>query len=157
MRTALVLLASCLTLAVSAADRPAGDAIDLGKVTFAGKAEPGSLITATVQFTIREGHHIKSSKPTQEYAIPTKVTLTGTNGVKPGPVRYGATKPIAVAGEGTEPGYEGEMTVVIPLTLAADAKFPVTVPGVLSYQACEGKTCYPPRKLKFELKVGESK
>ena len=40
------------------------------------------------------------------------------------------------------------------LTLDAKARLPLTIPATLSYQGCQGASCYPPKKVKFDIAVG---
>ena len=157
MKKAFFLLALVAACASPAAEKKAGEVVEVGKVTWSGEAKSGGEVKATIKFTVGAGHHVNSSQPTRDYLVPTKLTIASTNGVKAGAVQYGATKSLPVPGEKPEPGYEEEVTITVPLTIAADAKLPVTLPAVLGYQACEGKVCYPPRKLKFDLVVGAGK
>jgi len=41
----------------------------------------------------------------------------------------------------------------VPLAISAQAKLPATLTGTLTYQACKGAVCYPPKKLKVEVKL----
>jgi hypothetical protein len=58
----------------------------------------------------------------------------------------GLAKPLSV--------YEGDFQISAQLTLDSKARLPLTIPATLGYQACQGATCYPPKKLKFDIAVG---
>ena len=73
-------------------------------------------------------------------------------GVIASPIRYPAGKEEPVAGL-PKPlkVYDGTFEILIPLKIKPDAKLPIAMAGLLTYQACKGSTCYPPRKLKVEI------
>ena len=58
----------------------------------------------------------------------------------------GLAKPLSV--------YAEDFRINVLLTLDARARIPLTIPAVLSYQACQGATCYPPKRLKFDITLG---
>lgn len=132
-----------------------GEAVTLKKVSLKGDVKPGAQLTAVVQFEIEGGHHVQANPPSEPVYIPAVLKLEPTTGVVASPVKYpagkeepipGLPKPLKV--------YDGTFELLIPLKIAADAKLPITIPGVLTYQACRGATCYPPRKLKVEISLG---
>lgn len=150
-RLGLMLVVLGLTVPCLAQKRP-GEAATFDKVEFKGGVKAGATVTAVLHFKIEKGFHTHSHQPSEPNFIPTVLTLTSTNGVKTGKVTYpegkaevveGLAKPLSV--------YEGGFQLQVPLTIEAGASLPATVPGTLSYQACKGATCYPPKKLKFDL------
>jgi hypothetical protein len=58
----------------------------------------------------------------------------------------GLAKPLSV--------YEESFQINVLLALDARVKLPLTIPATLNYQACQGATCYPPKKLKLEIMIG---
>jgi hypothetical protein len=99
---------------------------------------------------------VQSNKPSAPNFIPTVLALTPTPGVKVTAIKYpegksdkvqGLAKPLSV--------YEDSFQINVLLALDARAKLPLTVPATLSYQACQGANCYPPKRLKVEISLGE--
>jgi DsbC/DsbD-like thiol-disulfide interchange protein len=154
----LALLAARL---VSGADLPnvfgakkPGDAATVESVKVQGDPMPGGKVTALVKVKLDPGYHVHSNKPSEPQFIATVVTMESAPGVRVGNVGYpagislkvdGLAKPLSV--------YEREFEVAVPLGLTGTVKLPVVLAGVLRYQACRGAQCYPPRQLKFEIKL----
>jgi len=139
---------------VALAQKKIGEAASLDKVEIQGAVKPGATFTAVVRFKLDKGFHTHSNKPSEPTFIPTVLTLSAADGIKAGTVKYpegksekvqGLDKPLSV--------YEEQFQLSVPLTLNEKAKLPVNVPATLSYQACQGATCYPPKKLKFDIVV----
>jgi len=155
MKTSFVLLA-LLTVSVSAADlKKPGEAASIGRVEIQGDAKPGGHVVANVFVKLEKAWHAQSNKPSEPNFIPTVLTLAPTPGVKVTSIKYpegksekvqGLAKPLSV--------YEGDFQISVLLSLDANARLPLTIPATLNYQACQGATCYPHKKLKFEIAVG---
>ncbi len=159
MKNLFVLLA-LLALAISAvAQKKPGEAATIGKVEIQGDAKPGGKAVANVQVKLEKAWHVQSNKPSEPNFIPTVLTLAPTPGVKVTAIKYpegkaekvqGLAKPLSV--------YDGDFQISALLKLDANARLPLTIPATLSYQACQGATCYPPKKLKIDIAVsGEAK
>ncbi len=146
-----------LPLAVIA-QRKIGEAAALDKVEIHGEAKPGGNVTAVVHVELEKGFHAHSNKPSEPNFIPTKLELSPTAGVKAGTIKYpegktekvqGLEKPLSV--------YKARFQISVPLTLDAKAALPLKIPATLSYQACQGAMCYPPKRLKFEIALDNFK
>ena len=152
----LVVLLTLLTLSISAlAQKKPGEAASIGKVEIQGDPKPGGIVVAAVQVKLEKAWHVQSNKPSEPNFIPTVLTLAPTPGVKVTTLKYpegkaekvqGLSKPLSV--------YDGDFQISASLTLDSKVKLPLTVPATLSYQACQGATCYPPKKLRFDVTVG---
>jgi DsbC/DsbD-like thiol-disulfide interchange protein len=155
MKHLLVLLA-LLTLTISGtAQKKPGEAASIGKVDIQGDIKPGGNVVAIVHVKLEKAWHVQSNKPSEPNFIPTALALAPTPGVKVTTVKYpegkeekvqGLAKPLSV--------YDGDFQISALLTLDAKARLPLTIPATLSYQACQGATCYPPKKVKFDIAVG---
>ena len=155
MKKLFVLLA-LLTLSVTGvAQKKPGEAASIGKVEVQGDVKPGGNVVAVVQVKLEKAWHLQSNKPSEPNFIPTVLTLAPTAGVKVTAIKYpegkkekvqGLAKPLSV--------YVGEFQISALLTLDAKSRLPLTIPATLNYQACQGATCYPPKKLKFDIAVG---
>ena len=155
MKNFLVLLA-LLTLPISVmAQKKPDEAASIGKVEIQGDAKPGGNVVANVQVKLEKAWHVQSNKPSEPNFFATVLKLAPTPGVKVTTIKYpegeaekvqGLAKPLSV--------YDGDFQISALLTLDAKARLPLTIPATLSYQACQGATCYPPKKLKFDIAVG---
>jgi len=139
----------------SLAEKKPGEAASLDKVEVQGEVKPGGNIVAVVHVKLDKNWHLQSNKPSEPSFIPTVLTLSPTPGARANTIKYpegkaekvqGIAKPLSV--------YDGDFQISALLTLDAQARLPLTIPATLSYQACQGATCYPPKKLKFDIVVG---
>ena len=149
-------LVALLTLPLAAAEQgKPGEAARLDKVEIQGEAKPGGNVVAIVHVKLEKNWHVQSNKPSEPSFIPTVLSLSPTPGVKSSTVKYPAGKAEKVQGvQKPLSVYEEEFQINVLLTLDARAKLPLTIPAVLNYQACQGATCYPPKKLKFDIVLG---
>lgn len=122
------------------------------------KVAAGKSIKVELPFRVTPGYHINSNKPTSELLVPTVLS------VKP-PTDIAVAKLTYPAGEDRSfpfsPGdklnvYTGDFAVT-GLVRAARTTPPGTyrVKGLLKYQACDDRACYPPGQLPvaFDVKI----
>ena len=152
---ALALLASSFAVAAAEAQKKPGEAASLDKVEIQGDAKAGGNVVAVVHVKLEKNWHVQSNKPSEPNYIPTVLMLAPTPGVTVTTIKYpegksekvqGLAKPLSV--------YAEDFRINVLLTLDARARIPLTIPAVLSYQACQGATCYPPKRLKFDITLG---
>jgi thiol:disulfide interchange protein DsbD len=118
------------------------------------KARRGGEVEVPLRLMIRGGYHINSSKPAEDYLIPTLLTWAeaplsarGISYPKAESVKYDfSAKPLLV--------YSGTVAVVSrfqvpPGTAPGEAR----LAGKLRYQACNDKACLPPRTLDVSVSV----
>jgi len=134
------------------AQKNPGEAASIESIRLLSRVKPGARVTASVKVKLNKGYHAHSNKPSESIYIPTKLTPTVPKGVKLLSVKYpkgkskkleGLAKPLSI--------YEGEFSIRVTFKLDPKATLPVKIPATLSYQACEGKLCYRPAKLKFDI------
>ena len=113
----------------------------------AGKASPVAL-----HFRVKEGLHINSNKPKDEFLIPTVFSIPEASGVRLDKADYPVGKEFELP---VEPGtklivYTGDFTI--------DARI-VAQPGdhmveaKLRYQACDANVCLPPKTITVPIDV----
>ena len=111
--------------------------------------------TQPVEFTIqiRNGYHINSNTPADEYLIPLRWTFEGPLTIseiaypKPKMQTFPfSQKPMSV--------YEGDVKttakVTVPAKAAASSQHVI---GTLRYQACNDRMCLPPRTLEVKVPI----
>jgi hypothetical protein len=108
-----------------------------------------AAVQVQIPLVVKEGYHVNSNKPSEEYLIPLKLTWTSTGALEAGEVTY--PKPLLEKFEFSEPDkplsvYMGKFDLVAKFKVAANAPAgPGVASGKLRYQACSNKACYPPK------------
>ncbi len=156
MKSPLAALLFAMSLVAAPAQKKEPDYVKFDKAELAGEPAPGGRVTATLRFKIEPGFHTQSNKPSEDYFIPTVLKLDNLAGIKAGEIKYpagheekvdGLDKPLSV--------FDKEFAITVPLAISAQARLPATLTGTLSYQACKGAVCFPPKKLKVEVTLGK--
>src|SRR5437899_2988702 len=151
----VALLGMPLVIAAAEPQKKPGEAASIAKVEIQGDAKPGGNVVAVVRVKLEKNWHVQSNKPSQPNFFPTELKPEPTPGVTVTTIKYpegksekvqGLAKPLSV--------YAEDFRINVLLTLDARARIPLTIPAVLSYQACQGATCYPPKRLKFDITLG---
>ncbi len=144
------LLAAVLALRASplAAERPEVAARISGLTT-----RSGGRATVVVELTLGERWHVNSHTPSEEYLIPTSVTLATPGGAALA-VRYpkGELRRFAFA-ESPLSVYAGKVLFEADLTLPPGRSGPLALAGEVAYQACTDEQCFPPARIPLSAKV----
>jgi hypothetical protein len=115
----------------------------------------GHSFEVAIVMDILNGYHVNSHMPSEQYLIPTGVTLTPTAGFR----ELGTTYP---DGQMLQFDFSKEKlsvysgTVTIRAKLAADSSVALggaTLPFTLRFQACNMTACLPPVKVPVPVKV----
>ena len=113
---------------------------DSAKVT-AGEALPGSNCVVTVSFQIQAGYYLHSNRPTVPRATPTIIQVGPLGATRALPPAYSAPGQKTIPGNPAPvPVYEGGLTAQVPVVLAPNATFPLTLSGVIGYAPVNEKT-----------------
>lgn len=118
------------------------------------KTAKGSVTTVTLKAQLPAGYHANSNKPSESYLIP--LTLKWTTGPlqmdsivypKPSLEKYSfSDKPLSVV--------TGEFNISTKFKVPAGAASgPAAQTGTLRFQACDNKSCYPPKNVPVNLTV----
>jgi hypothetical protein len=150
----LLALVALLAPALVAADKRPGAAASIQSVQFKGVPAPGASVTAVVRVALDKDYHVHSNEPSEKHFIATELSVELPPGISAGKPVYprgkkekvaGLYKPLSV--------YAGTFEISLSLTIADGTVLPAVIPAMLSYQACQGPTCFPPVQLKFEIKI----
>ncbi len=114
----------------------------------------GATVAAKVHARMREGYHCNSNTPSDEYLIPLKLTWAAAN-VQVSEIKYPkpsmekytfSEKPLSV--------YSGSFEIVTDFKIPADAKPGQSmVSGKVKYQACDERSCLPPKTLEVQFPI----
>ncbi len=113
----------------------------------------GETVEAPITVRIRNGYHINSNRPAEDYLIPTELSWQADHGVQVVETAYPEAE-LFVSKFSDEPMlvYSGE--IVITAKLRAPAKLPqglTELVGKLHYQACTDKACLAPAAAEFTV------
>jgi len=112
----------------------------------------GATVDETLNLSVREGFHVNSDKPKDEYIIPIKLTWTG-GPVETMQVTYPKPEEIKV-GDQQLTVFSGAFAIKTQFHVAGGApKGTVTVNGKLRYQACNNEMCLRPITVDIPLTV----
>jgi hypothetical protein len=116
----------------------------------------GATATVKVTATLSSGFHLNSHTPAEDFLIPLTLKWTPAPGtVEAGEVAYPKPeimklpfqeKPLSVL--------TGKFELSTPLKAPGNAGVgPTTVVGKLRYQACNDKSCFPPKTIEVKVPV----
>ena len=144
------LLASLFVMAGVAQTPPALSVSDPAKLTIARNATADYKL----HLQVREGFHVNSNKPNDEYLIPIQVTW-GEGPLEVGEVEYPKPKlekydfspnPLSI--------YDGSFDVTTKFKVKTSAAPGLGLqPVKVRYQACTDKMCYPPKTIEVKVPV----
>ncbi|MHC4217219.1 MAG: protein-disulfide reductase DsbD family protein [Planctomycetota bacterium] len=147
MRPPRSLPAILVALAAAPASAQPGLATpDTDWVFDADAAHAGSTVRAAIQFSLPGKYHVQSNQPTDEYLIPTVLTVTPPSGFTVIEVVYPQPVLFEVLGfDELLPVFDQTFVIGLALEIDADVR-PGThvINGALGYQACDDKQCLMP-------------
>lgn len=114
---------------------------------------PGETFKVALAATISPGWHIHAHELADEFLIPTELILEGKEKVEV--IRYSYPEPRLEKFEYSESAlliYDGEL--ILGVLVKADAGLELgshKLNGSLSFQACDSRSCLPPKKIEFEI------
>lgn len=119
-------------------------------------APRGQTFDAAVAVEIANGFHMNSHKPSEDYLIPTTLTVDPPAGIRVLDEVYpaGELKEFSFSKDKPLDVYSGSVT--LKLKLAVDEKAVLggtSIPVTLRYQACNDNACLPPVKVPVVLRV----
>lgn len=152
----ILLLAAAPVLNTRADDAPASSGYVSAAPTPDVTVSASKPAVAKLQFSVKSGYHINSNQPHSDLQIPTKLDLEAPKGIGIEQVTYPEGSDLTLGfslGEKISV-YTGEFTVLANVS-AAKSTTPGSyhVQGVLHYQACNDRACFPPKKLPFSFDV----
>ncbi len=108
--------------------------------------------TVDLHFHVADGLHINSHTPREKSLIPTNLAVAETSGLKVTGVDFPAGVDYAFAFEPSEKlsVYTGDFTLKAHMT-APPGNY--LLQGVLRYQACDSRSCYPPKTIPVAVSV----
>jgi hypothetical protein len=147
-----VILSSSMAMAQYPAAVPKITVAPIENVTVKrGKSAPVQM-----QFRVAPGFHINSNKPKSELLLPTVVNFDVPTNVSIAKVTYPAGEELTFPFSPDEKlsVYTGDFTVKGLVAVSKETtKGTYRVHGVLRYQACDNRACYPPTSVPLAFDV----
>jgi DsbC/DsbD-like thiol-disulfide interchange protein len=172
LRTSCIVLATLLLGSAAAGAQSAGDTWQPGHAGLGFAAPPANqqwvrMVSSPdivlghnspaasamrLQFTVRDGLHINSHHPRSRYDVPTTLTLHPSSGVEIAKIEYPPGSEIHSQYSPKEviSAYGGTFSVVVHVRAGPGLH---TLRGQLRYQACDDRTCSPPKNLPVVLNI----
>jgi hypothetical protein len=114
-------------------------------------AKAGTSIDQTLKITVRDGYHVNSDKPKDEFIIPLKLSWAGPVEVKQ--VVFPKAEEIDVNGQKLTV-FTGSFPIRTQLLIPSNApKGKSTITGKLRYQACSNEMCLRPMTVDVALPI----
>jgi DsbC/DsbD-like thiol-disulfide interchange protein len=123
--------------------------------TFVSKSavHPGETFKVALEATISPGWHIHAHELADEFLFPTEIVFEGSERIEI--VKYSYPEPRLEKFEYSESPlqiYDGEL--ILGALVKADAGLELgshKIKGSLGFQACDSRSCLPPKKIEFEI------
>ena len=116
----------------------------------------GSPHPVELHFRVGTGFHVNSNTPTEEFLIPTVLTLEAPTDIIIGRITYptGELSSFPFAPDQKLSVYTGDFTLFVSVRpLAHVLPGDYAIHGTLKYQACDNAACYPPKRLPVQFNV----
>jgi hypothetical protein len=123
---------------------------------------PGKQAKLELDFRVEAGFHINSSQPKNSLMLPTTLRLSPPTNIMIGKVSYPPGEDLSfdfLPGEKFNV-YTGDFAITALITPVQSVSVGTyRVHGMLKYQACDNRQCYPPKEVPvaFDVKVQKAK
>jgi hypothetical protein len=120
---------------------------------------PGTL---ELDFRVKQGMHVNSNTPHSEFLIPTKLSFNPPTDLMISKITYpqGEELGLSFSPKDKLSVYTGDFHISAQVSAShAATTGPYTLHGELKYQACNDKSCFPPKTLPIvaQIQVGKPK
>jgi len=118
-------------------------------------AAAGQPLRVLIDCTLPEGWHVNAHTPLEDFLIPTDVSIAPTPAVKSVQVVYPPAKKIKLSISDQEMAvYDAQFRIGVMVTWAEGlAPGPYSLSASLRFQACNDKTCAPPKTQAIDIPV----
>jgi len=112
----------------------------------------GETTYVKIKFHVKEGFHIMSDNPGEENFLPTVIEFEAQPGLRTGKPVFPASRRIRLDELIAFNVFDSTFYVSVPVFLEKRTKQdPAAVKGFISYQPCDSKKCFFPKKTEFIL------
>ena len=110
-----------------------------------------AAVQTKIPVFIQSGFHVNSNTPSDEYLIPLAVKWGALGALEGAQVTF--PKPTtAKVGDEALSVFTGNIELTVNFKVAAKAPAgPGVASGTLSYQACNDRACFPPKKIELNI------
>jgi DsbC/DsbD-like thiol-disulfide interchange protein len=152
----LALVGAVMSAQVQETEKPARTAAKMEAVQYLYPEQvtvaAGKATAVALHFRIKEGLHINSHSPREEFLIPTVLSIPESSGVRLEGAEYPSGKEFVLP---VDPStklivYTGEFSIQTKIVARAGDHM---VEAKLRYQACDDNACLPPRTITVPIDV----
>jgi thiol:disulfide interchange protein DsbD len=116
-------------------------------------AKRNDVVSVKMNAELREGYHVNSNKPNEEYLIPIKLTWAAAP-LQVEEVVYPAAQIVKSEFSDKLSVYSGKFELITKMKVPANAAAgPVLATGKLRYQACNDRMCLPAKTVEVPLTI----
>ena len=114
----------------------------------AKRVQRGRPVRASLVIDIPSGYHVNAHDPVSRFALPTKIEVQASGGMKVGPITYPKAIVRKFSFSGDRLGvYENRAVMRFTITVPPNQpKGNAEIKAQLSYQSCSDEVCFPPMK-----------
>jgi DsbC/DsbD-like thiol-disulfide interchange protein len=115
----------------------------------------GQTVQLSVRAKIKQGFHVQANPASDEFLIPTTLTVDAGKDIVPGEPVYPGGHPYRLKGSTDDLlTYEDEVLISLPVKVMDSAPAGTTsITGKLRFQSCDDRRCFPPRSISVEIPV----
>ncbi len=110
-----------------------------------------------VEMKIKPPYHVNANPASEEYLIPTSITLKADKSVKPAQITYPKPQMVSFAFTGSKKiaVYTGTQLIQVPVSIVGEPKSNA-IHISLQYQACDDQSCYAPQTVQMSAVIPAS-
>jgi len=115
----------------------------------------GQTAQLSVRAKIKQGFHIQANPASDEFLIPTTLTIQGSKGIESGQPVYPVGRPYRLKGSTDDLlTYEDEVIISLPLEVLDSAPIGIAnLTGKLNVQPCDDRRCFRPRSISVAISI----
>jgi hypothetical protein len=108
-------------------------------------------VQVKIPVSILDGYHVNNNAPLDTTLIPLSVTWTALGALEGGQVTYPKAEKISVGDEAVLV-FTGKFDLIVNFKVSAKAPAgPGVASGKLRYQACNNRSCFPPKTIEISV------
>ncbi|MDI6687676.1 MAG: protein-disulfide reductase DsbD family protein [Desulfobacterales bacterium] len=150
----VVVLLLCLSVFPSSGQAPKNkDLVHVEAYASHKRVNSGKSFHIIITANIKQGFHINSHKPLDEFLLPTVLRFNETKGIAFGSVCYPKPKQVLFPFSPNHLSvYDGKISIFAEGKVSRNiSSGDINVSGIFTYQACNDQMCFMPESVGFDI------